>query len=274
MTTKEVPPLGRLSDPGDRLSTAGDVALVTGAAGGIGRYVAYVLAASGATVALVDRDQDGLAEVQSVLQDAFDGSVSTHVTDITDESAVQDMVTNVADRHGTVDVLVNVAGTMSIDAPQDVELDTWNLVLHVNLTGTFLCCREAYPYLDGGGRVVNISSTAGQYGYRDMVHYAAAKSGIENLTRTLASAWAADNIRVNAVAPGLVYTPVTVESFGASADTAFERDRIDRSVGSPEEIADAVLFLASPAASYVSGETLTVGGVPPDQVDVFAADGS
>ena len=257
------------SDPASRLSLAGDTAIVTGAAGGIGSAVASGLALAGADVALVDRDSDGLAAVDAALGDVVDSTVTTVETDLTDESAIEAMVEQVVDRFGAVDVLLNVAGITSLSEPEHLDLDTWNLVMEVNLTGAFLCCRESYPHLAGGGRIVNIASTAGIYGYGDMAHYAAGKSGLITLTRSLASSWASDDVRVNAIAPGLIYTPVAAESYGIDPAHALDRETVDRDAGSPHEIADAAVFLASPASSYVTGETVTVGGPPPDQADVF-----
>lgn len=258
-----------IRDPAGRLAVEDDVAVVTGAAGGIGRYVAFALASAGADVALVDRDTDDLSAVKKAIDDEVDRATAMVKTDVTDERAVEEMVESVIEKLGGIDILVNVAGVMTMAEPEAMDLDAWNFVVRVNLTGTFLCCRSVFPLLKNGGRIVNISSTAGTYGYRDMVHYGAAKAGIENVTRTLANAWADENIRVNAIAPGLIYTELTAQQYGVDRDRALNRDTVKRSAGAPHEIADTVCFLASPASSFITGETLTVGGPPPDQVDIW-----
>lgn len=256
--------------PADRLSLDGEVVIVTGAAGGIGSAVAAGFGAAGADLALVDRDEEGLDTVRSEIAPAINGRVISVPTDLTDEAAITAMVEHVADTFDRIDVVLNVAGVMSVSDPADLELDMWNLVLQVNLTGAFLSARESFPHLCDGGRIVNIASTAGIYGYGQMAHYAAAKSGLMTLTRSLATAWAADDIRVNAIAPGLISTPVTEEVYGVDPDRANDRSSADRDAGSAMEIADTAVFLASPAASFISGETVTVAGPPPDQDTVFA----
>jgi len=170
-----------------------------------------------------------------------------------------------------LDVLLNIAGVSIPGDSADIKTDVWDLVNDVDLRGTFLTAREAYPHLQGGGRIVNISSIAGEYGSVTMSHYAAAKAGVRNLTRSLANEWASEDVRVNAVAPGPILTPGVADWFHIDPATAYDRSTVDRELGSPAEIADAVLFLASPMSSFVSGETLTVAGPAPVQEDVSAA---
>jgi len=154
------------------------------------------------------------------------------------------------------------AGASFVAGFDDISPNGWDTIMDVNLGGTYHCTHAASEHLkDGGGAVVNVASVAGQEGAPYMSHYAAAKAAIINLTRTLAMEWAGDDVRVNCIAPGFVATPGLEAQMGVSADDV-DRDEVDRRIGVSEEIADAVRFLASPAASFVVGETLTAGGVP------------
>lgn len=255
----------------DRLLLDGEAALVTGAASGIGRVVAFLFAARGCDVVVTDRQGDALEEVADEAREAFDISVVAIEADLADPEAVSDLVAEAVDAAGGLDVLLNVAGVSIPSASCRMETKTWDIVNDVDLRGTFLTAREAYPYLRNGGRIVNISSIAGIYGSDTMSHYAAAKAGVRNLTRSLAGEWADDDIRVNAVAPGPILTRGVADWFDVDPETAYDRATVSRDLGSPAEIADAVLFLASPLSSFVTGETLVVGGRPATQEDVSAA---
>jgi 3-oxoacyl-[acyl-carrier protein] reductase len=181
------------------------------------------------------------------------------------------MVDTAVTELGGLDVLLNVAGVSTVGASKDITTKQWDLVNDVDLRGTFLASREAYPHLQGGGRIVNVSSIAGIYGASTMSHYGAAKAGVKNLTRSLASEWASENIRVNAVAPGPILTTGVAAWFDMDPEAAYDRRHVDRGIGSPAEVADAILFLASPMSSFVTGETITVAGPPAVQEDVSAA---
>jgi len=256
---------------GDRLDLDGDRALVTGAGSGIGRVVSFTLAAAGADVALSDRVVEDIEAAAESTREAFDVSVTTIEADVMDEQAVSEMVETAVSDLGGLDVLVNVAGVSTVSPSEEISAKAWDLVHGVDLRGTFLAAREAFPHLNDGGRIVNIASIAGIYGSSTMSHYGAAKAGVENLTRSLANEWASENIRVNAVAPGPILTPGVADWFDIELETAYNRESVDREVGSPAEVADTVLFLSSQLSSYVSGQTLEIAGPSPVQEDFSAA---
>lgn len=246
----------------DRFRLDGDVALVTGASKGIGRATAFALADAGADVAVASRDHEACRAVVKELETEFDAAGRALEVDVADSAAVEAMTEAVVDDLGALDVLVNNAGASFVSPTADISPGGWDRIVEVNLKGTYLCSTAAVEYLGDGGRIVNFSSVAGQYGSAVMSHYGAAKAGVENLTRSLAGEWAGRDIRVNCIAPGLVLTPGAAGVVGVGSDTAHDRSRIDRDVGSAAEIADTVLFLASKASSYLTGETIVVEGPP------------
>jgi 3-oxoacyl-[acyl-carrier protein] reductase len=244
----------------DRFAVTG-TAIVTGASSGIGRAIAERFAADGADVVVCSRDQDNVDPVAAGIRE--DGGEALAVEcDVTDRDAVDALVEATVEEFGGLDVLVNNAGASFVAGFDDISPNGWETIVDVNLTGTYHCTHAAADHLqDGGGAVLNLASVAGQEGAQYMSHYAAAKAGIINLTRTLSMEWAADDVRVNCIAPGFVATPGLESQMGISAEDV-DRDEVDRRVGRSEEIADVARFLASPAASFVTGETVTAGGVP------------
>jgi 3-oxoacyl-[acyl-carrier protein] reductase len=244
----------------DRFSVSG-TAVVTGASSGIGRAIAETYAADGANVVVCSREQENVDPVaEGIREDG--GSALAVECDVTDRDAVDALVEATAEEFGGLDVLVNNAGASFVAGFDDISPNGWQTIVDVNLTGTYHCTHAAAEHLqDGGGSVVNIASVAGQEGAPYMSHYAAAKAAIINLTRTLSMEWAGQGVRVNCIAPGFVATPGLESQMGVSADDVDRRD-VDRRIGVSQEIADAARFLASPAASFVVGETLTAGGVP------------
>ena len=244
----------------DRFSVSG-TAVVTGASSGIGRAVAERFAADGADVVVCSREQENVDPVaEGIREDG--GSALAVECDVTDRDAVDALVEATVEEFGGLDVLVNNAGASFVAGFDDISPNGWDTIMDVNLGGTYHCTHAAADHLkDGEGAVVNVASVAGQEGAPYMSHYAAAKAAIINLTRTLAMEWAGDGVRVNCIAPGFVATPGLEAQMGVSADDV-DREEVDRRIGVSEEIADAVRFLASPAASFVVGETLTAGGVP------------
>jgi NAD(P)-dependent dehydrogenase (short-subunit alcohol dehydrogenase family) len=230
------------------------VAVVTGAAQGIGRRCAEVLAEKDFHVVLFDR--------QPI--DDFPGGV-TLTGDVTSESDVAACAAAVGERYGRVDVVVNNAGIANIGPAEDMDVATWRRVLDVNLTGPFLISQAFGRMMlaQGAGSIVNIASVAGLRGVADRSAYNASKHGLIGLTRTLAAEWGGRGVRVNAVCPGWVKTPMDIESQGGGAyvdEDITEHVPLGR-FASPDDIAQAVLFLADPAHSgFVNGIALSVDG--------------
>jgi NAD(P)-dependent dehydrogenase (short-subunit alcohol dehydrogenase family) len=243
----------------------GRTCLVTGAGRGLGRAMALGLAQAGGRLMLVDVNPEDLASVEAELQTA--GSpAATAVVDVGDEGQVQACIAETLRRFGGLQVLVNNAGVTSRSPFEDLLLEDWERVLRVNLTGTYLCCKHAArPMIaQGGGSIINIASMSGLVGNRggDNSHYCATKGGVIALTRSLAVEWARHGIRVNAVAPGYCVTPMTDRL--KQRDPAFYQELIDRvplgRFGTGQDLAGAVVYLASDAAVYVSGSVLVVDG--------------
>jgi NAD(P)-dependent dehydrogenase (short-subunit alcohol dehydrogenase family) len=247
----------------DQFSVEGEVAVVTGASQGIGKVIAERFADDGVDVVVCSRDVDNVGPTADGINDSDrPGTARAVECDVTDREAVAALVETTVEEFGGLDVLVNNAGASFMVGFDDLSPNGWGTVVEINLTGTFNCCQAAAGELKaGGGSVVNFASVAGQQGAPYMSHYAAAKAGVINLTRTLAYEWAGDGVRVNCVAPGFVATPGLASQMGISADEV-DRDEVDRRIGLSEEIADVTQFLASRGASFVNGQTVAPSGVP------------
>ncbi|WP_336037061.1 SDR family NAD(P)-dependent oxidoreductase [Halobacterium yunchengense] len=247
----------------DRFRVAGQTAIVTGASSGIGRAIAEQFASEGADVVVCSREQDNVDPVAAGVNDESGGGRALAVEcDVTDRDAVDALVEATVEEFGGVDCLVNNAGASFMASFDDISENGWQTVVDINLTGTYHCTQAAGEHLkDGGGTVVNLASVAGQQGAPYMSHYGAAKAAVVNLTTTLAYEWASEGVRVNCIAPGFVATPGVEAQMGVTADDV-DRGEVERRVGTSEEIADLAQFLASPASSYVVGETVTAAGVP------------
>ena len=246
----------------DRFSVSGQTAIVTGASSGIGRAIAEQFAADGADVVVCSREQENVDPVADAIDDADGGRALAVECDVTDRDAVEALVEATVEEFGGVDCLVNNAGASFMASFDEISENGWSTILDINLTGTYNCTQAAGEHLkDGGGTVINLSSVAGQKGAPYMSHYGAAKAAVINLTTTLSNEWAGEDVRVNCIAPGFVATPGVEAQMGVSADN-IDRDEVERRIGTTEEIADLAQFLASPASSYVVGETVTAGGVP------------
>jgi len=239
----------------------GRVALVTGAASGIGRATAVRLADEGAVVIALDVSEDGLATTKAACPDG--AIVDTVVGDVTDRDLAPRVVSWVVERHGQLDVLANVAGILRTAHTHEHHLDVWDRVMAVNLTGTFAFCRAALPALvESHGNIVNVSSTAALAGTPWAAAYAASKGGVLALTRTIAVEYARRGVRCNAVCPGSIDTPITDDfAFPEGADARLvERIMaLDKPRG-PETVAAAIAFLASDDAAHVNGEDVRVDG--------------
>lgn len=254
----------------------GKVAIITGAAQGIGKAIALELASEGASLLLADIQGEKVAQVAAQIGENG-GNAESMSVDVTSASQVADMIKRAIDSYGKIDVLVNDAGgsgTEGVLRIDDVTEEAWDTSVDVNLKGTFLCCKEAVPHMreKGYGRIVNISSATAKGSFGDLgtsairLPYAAAKSGVLGFTYQLAKDVGPDGIYVNAVIPGFILT----ES-GARVNDRYEalpddaQEAMTRSVplgraGVPSEVAKAVAFLASDDASYITGTTIEVMG--------------
>lgn len=236
------------------------VAIVTGAARGIGRAVAETLAGHGYALVLCD-----LREPSETLAALPDAEVVSVPGDVSDERYVAELARTVRDTFGRADVLVNNAGISSIVPAEDLGADVWRRVLDVNLTGPFLLSQAFGRMMlaDGRGSIVNVASIAGLRGVSDRAAYNASKHGLIGLTRTLAAEWGGRGVRVNAVCPGWVKTEMDVadQAGGGYTDTDIVEQVPSARFASPHDIAAAVAFLADPALSgFVNGAALPVDG--------------
>ena len=247
---------------------AGQVVVVTGSGSGIGRCVAHELASLGATVALVGRNQDKLAAVQAELQQAgvSEDRVSRHSADIRDEAAVKALVAEVLARHGRIDALVNNAGGQYIAPLASIGAKGWQAVLDTNLTGGFLMARECFVQhmAEHGGSIVNM--VADMWGSMPgMGHSGAARAGMVSLTETAAAEWAPHGVRVNAIAPGYIassgmdHYPPEAAAMLRKMPATVPAGRF----GNEAEVSASIVFLLSPAASFISGTVLRVDGARP-----------
>ena len=239
---------------------SGQVAIVTGAARGLGRLIAETFAASGVKVACVDVNVDLLAETVDSITSAG-GEAGAFACDVTDSQRVNEVVDEVVKKHGRLDILVNNAGITRDGMLVRMKDDQWDSVLSINLRGTFLFTRAvAKPMMKGRrGRIINMASVSGLMGNPGQTNYSASKAGVIGLTRTVAMELAARNVTVNAVAPGFIETDMTAKLGDEIIQAVTEKVPLKR-MGQPRDVADAVLFLASEAANYITGQVLTVDG--------------
>jgi NAD(P)-dependent dehydrogenase (short-subunit alcohol dehydrogenase family) len=241
----------------------GKVALVIGGHGGIGKAVALGLADAGADVAVASRNLEALEIVAKEIRAKGKKSTAAAV-DITSEKSVNDMVDKIKNTFQRIDILVNAAG-LAIRKPADsFPIDEWQKVMDINTRGTFLCCQAVGRVMlkQKSGRIINVSSVRGRYGLpAGYAAYCPSKGAVDTLTRTLACEWAKSNVLVNAVAPTIVETDLTKD---ALADPAYARQMKDRiPLGKwaiPEDITGAVIFFASEASSFITGQILYIDG--------------
>jgi NAD(P)-dependent dehydrogenase (short-subunit alcohol dehydrogenase family) len=244
----------------DRLD--GRVAVVTGASRGIGQAIAYGLARAGAVVAVTARDARTLDTTLAELR-ALGASATGVALEMLDGSTIRAAVSQVEQTLGPVDILVNNAGTQRLRAAVDVSEDDWDTVLDTNLRGVFFCCQAfgAGMLARHHGRIVNVSSAAGIVAVKDRVAYASSKAGLNMLSRVLALEWASFGVTVNAVAPTFVETELGRLTLEDPAVRAYWTERIPLGrVASLEDVANVVVFLASDAASFITGAVLPVDG--------------
>ena len=240
----------------------GKVCVITGAGGGMGREAALLFSEEGAQVCAADVNLAAAEATASEARDAF-----AHQVDVADEASVRSMMDATAERYGGIDVLYNNAGISPGDDASvlDTGVESWDRVQAVNAKGVFLCCKHGIPHLQkrGGGSVINVASFVAILGAAtSQISYTASKGAVLSMTRELAVQFARENIRVNALCPGPVETPLLLSIFGDDP-AALERRRAHWPMGrlaKPREIVNGALFLASDEASYVTGSTFLVDG--------------
>ncbi len=242
----------------------GKVALVTGAGSGIGRATAIALARHGASVVVADIDPVGAKETTRMITGAG-GTASCVRADVSRWTDVEDMVTTTVDRYGRLDIAFNNAGTEGVAAATaDATEAAWKQVLDINLTGTWFCMKAEIPRMleHGGGAIVNCSSIAGLVGLAGSAAYVASKHGVVGLTKAAALDYATQGIRVNAVCPGVIDTPMVERATHGQEQARAQFAALEPvgRLGRAEEIADAVLWLGSDSASFVTGQAIAVDG--------------
>ena len=238
------------------------VALVTGAASGIGRATAERLGAEGAHVFCVDLQADAARETATAIVTAG-GSAEAHACDVADERQIDETMTACLTRFGKLDVLCNVAGILRFDHFHELRTEDWNRIMQVNLTGTFLMCRAAVPHLlQTRGNIVNVASTAAIAGQPWAAAYAASKGGVLALTHTLAIDYVKQGLRVNAVLPCDIVTPImNVFTLPQGANPKLLRRVMSpMGTGKPEHVAGVIAMLASDDGAFITGEQIRVDG--------------
>jgi NAD(P)-dependent dehydrogenase (short-subunit alcohol dehydrogenase family) len=241
----------------EKFKLKGKVALVTGAGRNLGRAIALSLAEAGANVAVTSRTLSEIKRTEQEIKEKGQKALAISM-DVTDLNKVERAVQKVASEFGRIDILVNNAATRSFKSLLEISELEWRSVIDTNLTGAFFCCKAVGPIMirQGGGRIINISSRIGLQGMANRIAYCASKGGLIQLTRALALEWAPYNILVNSVAPGLMNTPETSKAIqeGKAAEIPLKR------AGEPEEIAPLIVYLASEACTYMTGEVILIDG--------------
>jgi 2-dehydro-3-deoxy-D-gluconate 5-dehydrogenase len=241
----------------------GKVAIVTGGNGGIGLGIARGLAQAGADIAVAARNDDKTRAAVEQLGGLGVRAIGLH-TDVADEHQVERMVADAVASLGGVDILVANAGMSIRKQPEAYSLDEWSSVVATDLTAVFACCRAVYPEFKrrGGGKIVSIGSMTSIFGLDTAAPYAASKGGVVQLTRSLASAWAKDNIQVNSILPGWIDTELTVRA--RTNRPGLDEKVVERTPfkrwGRPEDLAGAAVFLCSAASDFITGTALPVDG--------------
>ncbi|GGE93759.1 SDR family NAD(P)-dependent oxidoreductase [Sphingomonas prati] len=239
----------------------GKVAFVTGAGSGIGRATAVAFAAEGARVAILDRSEAALGDTADAVRQAG-GEVLVIACDVAQPEQVEAAVGRVVETFGQLDIAFNNAGVENKAAPvAEIALDEWDRILDINLRGTFMCMKHELAQMvrQGGGVIVNTSSGAGVRGVAGGAAYAASKHAIIGLTKSAALDYARQNIRVNAVLPGNIETPMMDRFTGGDIQKAIDLEPVGR-LGKPEEIADAVLWMSADLGAFVTGAAISVDG--------------
>jgi NAD(P)-dependent dehydrogenase (short-subunit alcohol dehydrogenase family) len=250
------------------------IAIVTGGGSGIGKASAVLFAQEGAKVVVADYASSGQDAALAIVESG--GQALFCKVDVSDETSVKAMVDQTVVAFGGVDILFNCAGILAFGSVVETGYDVWRRVMGVNLDGTYLCSRAVIPHMiqGGGGAIVNVSSSTGAHDAKgNTAAYVASKGGVTLLTKAMAIDHAKDHIRVNAIAPGPTDTAMLRDHLGDDVRDVFARTFPMGRLGKPEELAQAVLFLASDAASFVTGAILAVdGGQTADVGDSWRSD--
>ncbi|MFP3950735.1 MAG: glucose 1-dehydrogenase [Candidatus Bathyarchaeia archaeon] len=242
----------------------GRTGIVTGASSGLGVTFAEALAEIGVNLVICARRKRQLEKVADGLNRRFEVEVVPFECDVTDQNRVRQMVEETVDRFGSLEILINNAGTSAINPSVEMPLDDWKKVIEVNLTGVFICSREAAKEMikNSYGKIINIASIYGEVGdIFNAAPYYASKGGVVNLTRSLAIEWAKHKINVNAIAPGFFPSEMTEDLFKDEDTLEYIKSRtpINR-IGDLRDLKAAIIYLASPGSDYVTGQTLFVDG--------------
>ena len=248
----------------DLFSLEKKVAIVTGGNGGIGKGIARGFASKGADIAIIGRNSSKTEAAANEIRQAFGVRVLGLQFDVSDEEAVKQMAARVVDELGRIDILVNNAGINIRKLPQDYDASEWDRVLIGNLRSAFLCSKAVYPTMKsgGGGKIINIGSMTTIFGGAKLGPYSASKGGIVQMARSMACAWAADNIQVNSILPGWIDTELTRQArkdLPGLNESVISRTP-ERRWGKPSDLEGAAIFLASAASDYVTGVALPVDG--------------
>lgn len=242
----------------------GKVAIVTGGNGGLGRGMALGLAAAGANIVIAARNQEKTAATATTLRQTYGVEVLELTVDVCQETAIRSMIEQTLATFRRLDILVNNAGTNIRKPPEQLSSSEWQSILDTNLSSTFLCSQAVYEPMvrGGGGKIINNGSMFSLFGGSHVVAYGASKGGVVQLTKSLAVAWAKDNIQVNAILPGWLRTELTTR---AMQDLPELYDRVLARTpqgrwGEPEDLAGAAVFLASKASDFITGVALAVDG--------------
>ncbi len=240
----------------------GKIALITGAGRGIGRNIAIEFARQGAEMAIgyverADKAEQAAAEIIEAGGQAFALQI-----DVRHRSQCQDAMATVAERYGGIDILVNNAGINRRATFAETTDEDWDAIMEVNLKGPFICCQEVFPHMidRGGGRIINISSVAGEYHGPKTVHYAVSKAGLNSLTKVVARYGAEHNILVNAVSPGIMLTDQTADELAGPAGEKIVAMTLLKRAGELSDVASTCVFLASDEQNYITAQVISVSG--------------
>ena len=248
---------------GSLFDLSGRVAVITGAAGGLGQIIAFALAAFGAHAVLASRNIDNLEELKRKIED-LGGEALAVATDISQADQVDQMVSATIDRFEKIDILVNNSGVQIREPAEDMTLESWHKAMETNVTGTFLCSQRVGRVMipRKRGKIINISSIRGKLGRsKDFISYCSSKGAIDAMTRALACEWGKHNIQVNAIAPSLIETELTRHSLADPNWLEAYMVRVPaKRWGQPMDLAGSIIYFASDASNYINGQVLYLDG--------------